>query len=175
MRAVQCRKCFYTARFQSEIARHERTVHSEIKPIVCKFPDCSFKNKTTVCLKAHQQRTHEAKLELRKPFPCDFPNCEYRADSQRDLSRHVRARHTPGKTRDLQCPMCPSKFGSERAICSHNARHVKETRFNCVHCEFRTHDHGSLSTHVKLVHKNFVNLSCFLFLAAATAPRIALL
>ena len=105
---LRCSKCSYSAQHKCRIDRHEETVHNEVKSMSCNFPGCSFKTKTTACLKAHQ-RVHETKLELRRPFPCDFPDCEYRADSQKTLRLHVNARHIPGKTRDFQCALCAAR------------------------------------------------------------------
>ena len=141
------------------VTRHENTVHSEIKSVACPFPDCGFKTKTVACLKVHQ-RIHETNLELRKPYPCNFPDCDYRAVRLTYLRRHVRAKQTPGKTRDFQCGLCFATFYTGKTLRDHIARHVKETRFYCEHCEFSTHDRGSMSIHVKLVHKNLVTFDC---------------
>ena len=156
--AYQCSKCSYAAKWKNSVKLHEKTVHSDIKPLACPFGGCNFKTKTKTCLKDHQ-RVHETQLELRKPYYCKIANCEYRAGRQTNLRQHVRARHTP-KSRNFQCTLCSSKFYCKESLISrHIGRHVKERRFRCRYCEFITHS-GIMLSHVKFVQKNLVNFNC---------------
>ena len=137
-------------------------VLTDPKRWTCKFSDCNYRTNRRSNLKMHSVK-HEANVEERKPYPCTFENCGYRASRKQVLDLHLSARHTPGRQRNIPCPMCPSKFYTVATLKDHIKRHVKEQLFTCSRCEFRSHDHTSLIQHVKSVHEKLVASRCCLF------------
>ena len=149
---VKCDACSYTTRTNSAIRVHKFRVHSGPKPWRCEYPGCSRRFNDTSALKKHGV-IHETVLELRRPFQCPVDECEFRSARKLDLKRHVTARHTPKRTRDFQCPMCPSRFFTKESLRLHLPRHTREEVFKCSQCDYGTHVNYDLNAHVKRVHK----------------------
>ena len=106
-------------------------------------------------LKTHRL-THETTEELGKPFVCTFDNCKYRATQKAILSSHVQVHHTPGRAKDVQCPLCPSEFYAQR----HMKCHVKEDQFKCDLCDYSAYYSSSVHSHKKAVHFKLVKYEC---------------
>ena len=158
---VKCNRCCWTsARGSYALAEHEFSAHSTLKRWSCAFPGCNHQTKTRQNLETHK-RTHETRLELQKPFPCTIENCDYRAARKHKVENHILRKHTPGRTRDFQCPMCPSRYYSNSNLKDHVDRcHIKERRFACQQCKFKAHDRAYLRLHVKTVHEKSVKFNC---------------
>ena len=134
--------------------------HGDLKPFVCTFDGCTYRAKVKIDLLRHEQRRHQDNPVLKKPFACPFAPCEYRAAEKKTLRYHVTARHTQGRTRDLQCSLCPSKFYCQATLKAHIRRHLKECRFQCQSCNFSTHESTYLTLHVKRVHEGSIRFEC---------------
>ena len=156
---LKCDKCSFTARFNWLIKKHILGAHTDPQPWSCTFP--GFKSTFTVkeSLTRHR-RIHETRLELRKPYPCTFANCDYRASLRSTLATHVKGKHTPGRVKAFQCPLCPSKFHGKLNLDLHIQGHVKEKRFKCKYCNFKTHINGYISLHVKAKHEKSTFFHC---------------
>ena len=128
-------------------------------PTKCTFPGCGHKVKRKAYMDKHLEM-HERKLKLPRPHLCPFENCEYSAALKATLTNHVRNKHTPGRTRDFQCPLCPSLFYEKANLQLHIGCHLKERRLKCNQCPFRTHDGQSLQIHKRVQHGRRVMLSC---------------
>ena len=165
----KCDECDFTAPHQSQIKWHKIYRHSDHKPWACNAPGCSFKTKTVRALNVHTQ-LHEVDVEKRKPYACTFDKCEYRGAQAASLRSHVRSRHTPGRTQDFQCSMCPSKYLSEGILKQHIPLHTKELKFTCKHCDFTTHHQKALARHVRTLHTKRVALKCNFPGCTVTAP-----
>ena len=155
----KCASCSYTARVYSNVKRHQLYVHSELKPWECSHPGCHYAAKTKGDLKTHLL-LHETSQELRNPFHCTFKGCEYRAANKRRLNCHVKRRHTPDRTRDFPCPICSSRFYDKWDLDAHIRSHVKEKRFPCLECNFKTHLSSTLWNHIRNVHQRAMNFTC---------------
>ena len=156
---LKCDKCPYSADTKGKLSNHRSRVHRELKPWICKFPGCGYQTYYHSALKIHG-RSHETKLELRKPYPCTFKGCEYRAAIKATLDDHILAAHTPGRPRDFQCPLCPSRCHTRFLLQSHLSCHTKEKRFKCHLCKFQTAHKGSLPVHIRRMHEEPTNWSC---------------
>ena len=149
--ANKCDQCSYTAAFRCMIRRHQTWVHSDQRPWECSFSDCRFRTKSEQILIEHK-RKHETSVELRLPYSCAVVNCNYRAGVKSSLDRHIWAKHTSGRTRDVPCPICPMKFYMESSLQEPIQTHTKEKRYSCDQCKFTSHSYGSLTYHKKTVH-----------------------
>ena len=104
---------------------------------------------------------HETSLERRKPFPCDFQNCQYRAAVKSAVELHIQRRHTTGRTKNEQCPLCPKKFFTLSLMKAHLHTHIKEEKhFKCNLCPFEAAQECYLRRHIKQVHEEPVKFKC---------------
>ena len=156
-----CDECSFAAPNRSRIRIHKLSVHSDVRPWKCTFPGCNFatKHKGNLKLKLHFN-THESNPDVRKPFPCKFTSCEYRAAQKGALDLHLKAKHTPFRSKDFQCTLCPSRFYTKDALTGHISRHVKEIKFECDLCKFFSHDKVCLNRHLKTVHGKGTRFQC---------------
>ena len=156
---VQCSKCSFTYHYRSKVQAHQNLVHSDLKPWKCTFPMCTYRTKSEKYLKNHQ-RVHETDPEVKKPYPCTVQDCDYRACTTQVLAGHIKSRHTNGKTRDFQCPLCPGRFYDLSALKSHVAIHTREIKFACRQCNFRTHLKDVINSHVEQFHAQAKKFQC---------------
>ena len=157
---VKCDKCSYTAPYNSLVKSHQFSFHGELKPFQCTFPGCQHRSNVKRNIETHQ-RTHEVDMELRRPYVCESPSCSYRAANNSNLKNHVMAKHpSTARTRDFQCPLCPSRFFTSECLKKHVPRHMKEKRLKCISCGFATHDSACLQRHVNALHKKSIMFSC---------------
>ena len=156
---IQCSQCTYRAPNKYELRHHQNRVHNNRKPWKCSFPACAHRTKCKKDLKKHQQ-IHETDPELRKPYPCSVDKCNYRAARKYLLVYHIRSIHTPGRTREFQCPICPDNFYNFATLKDHIPTHTRELRFVCAHCDFKTHLRGSLRAHIRSTHATVKKFQC---------------
>ena len=156
---VKCDKCSYSAPRKATVLSHQRSVHSDVRPWACTFPGCNYKAKRKYRLVEHNF-THTTELKARKLHACTHENCQFRATTLYTLRKHIIAKHTPGRTRDLQCPLCSSKFYRKSHLVGHVSRHTKEKRFKCDFCEFTGFNREAVNLHAKAVHKKLKDLQC---------------
>ena len=91
----------------------------------------------------------EATTSRPRPYRCTYSNCEYSAGLKQTLEMHIGRKHSAGKTKTSQCPLCPAKFFGPCDLRRHISRHVNENRLKCDHCGFRGHTMDSLRTHTE--------------------------
>ena len=125
--------------------------------IKCPIPGCRHQVKRKIYMDRH--------LELHKtrpprPHRCTFDNCEYSAALKNTLTNHIRKKHTPERTRAVQCPICPSSFYSKSDLKAHIGNHVKERIYKCDHCPYRTHKSTNLTIHNRAQHENLIPFRC---------------
>ena len=157
--SAKCDQCSFTAPYDYNIKSHKLWNHSDHKPFGCTYPGCSYRTKGKSALNVHK-RIHETDMKLRKPYPCTFDNCEYRGAQQIALTSHLKAKHSPGRTKDMECPLCPSKFYRESYLKEHIQLHTKETEYTCIHCDFKTPLKRLLNDHLKNIHENSKKFAC---------------
>ena len=157
MKVLKCDKCPFITIHRGSIINHRLTAHSSLKPLICTI--CSFRTKTKQCLILHSKR-HETALHLRKPYLCTFENCDYRATRNSSLKLHIKAKHTPSRTKDIQCPLCSEKFYQNVYLQAHIPTHLMETKFACKLCTFVTTKKSYLKCHIQGVHERERRFKC---------------
>ena len=146
----KCDQCPYTAQHQCRIREHSLTAHSENRPWKCPHPGCTYSGKINKFLVRHSRTHLDAKD---RPYRCENEGCEHGASTLADLKSHILARHTVGRTRDFECPLCPSRFYRRDHVKVHILTHVKEKSFECSQCNFRTYTNAKLQNHIRVVHE----------------------
>lgn len=129
------------------------------RPWKCTHPGCGYLTKANSELVRHNWK-HETILQLKKPSPCTFENCDYRAMGTGSLKRHVWAAHTPGRTREFACPICPARFYWKSSMQVHIRSHTKERQYSCNQYKFRTHNRQYISHHTNSVHEGLKPYKC---------------
>ena len=157
----QCDQCCFSSNIRANVKRHKLEVHRSLKTLMCNFPGCNYRTNRSERLKLHK-RKHETSLELRRPFACAFENCDYRAAEKKTLGSHVHVNHTPERTRDFKCPLCPSRFYSKHRLRRHIPCHAPERHLKCSHCNHTTHNKFSLENHERTVHEKSTMYFCSL-------------
>ena len=155
----QCASCSYTNTRASQMKQHELSVHSGLRPWKCTHPGCHYAAKAKCNLNQHL-KLHESNPELRKPYICTFRGCGYRAAKKAMVNYHVKRRHTTNRTRYFTCSFCSSKFYEKCALNVHIQSHVKEKRFLCHQCNFKTHHPSSLQQHVRNKDEIPIRFTC---------------
>ena len=156
---VQCNTCSFTHHYKCRVRAHQNQVHSDLKPWKCSFPLCTLQTNCKRTLKKHQ-KVHETNPEVKKPYSCSVDGCNYRATEKHAIAGHIRTRHTPGRTKDSQCPLCPLKFYSLSELKVRIPRLTKEDKFACSKCNFKTLIKSSLERHVRWLHDQTKELRC---------------
>ena len=127
----KCSSCSFTTMHPGHVPRHERTVHSELRPWECSYPGCQYAAKTRCGLTRHL-KSHPTNPKLRMPYCCTFKGCEYRAISNGNLKQHKRRWHVLNRITDFGCSFCSSRFYDKNVLNVHIRSHVKEKRFECL-------------------------------------------
>ena len=143
----------------SQIVKPKLSVQSCNKIYKCQVSGCTYRSKTRGGLVGHKQ-THETELELRKPYPCPFDGCEFRSCAKTGVRHHVNSKHTPGRKREFECNLCPSKFYTNNTLKEHVGRHVQEDQFICNRCNFKTYNRRSFTRHLRIGHETLDNFKC---------------
>ena len=152
----KCDLCKFTASNSSAIAVHINAVHKVLKDYLCSFPGCNYSTAYSGHLKTHC-RKHDPDPAVRRPFPCNFSACNYRGANAVQLKCHIRSRHSydspHGRPRTFTCPLCSKRFFNKASLERHvQGVHTKENIHNCDECDFATHDHRNLRTHLRKAH-----------------------
>eukprot|EP00092_Neocalanus_flemingeri_P030938 GFUD01033600.1.p1 GENE.GFUD01033600.1~~GFUD01033600.1.p1 ORF type:complete len:524 (+),score=80.30 GFUD01033600.1:304-1875(+) len=174
----QCDSCIKMCSTMLLLKAHVRDQHGD-KSFPCSTCGKVFKNKANCA-------GHEL-IHTGKEFECEF--CILKFKSEIGFNRHVKLEHTKNfevlnchecgatfkvKTKfnthikfhqkhpDLICDVCDKLFHSRTAKVLHKETvHLKNRRFACDQCEFRTVSNGKLKKHIQKVHENQHEM-CFL-------------
>eukprot|EP00092_Neocalanus_flemingeri_P030934 GFUD01033596.1.p1 GENE.GFUD01033596.1~~GFUD01033596.1.p1 ORF type:complete len:520 (-),score=75.09 GFUD01033596.1:53-1612(-) len=174
----QCDSCIKMCSTMLLLKAHVRDQHGD-KSFPCSTCGKVFKNKANCA-------GHEL-IHTGKEFECEF--CILKFKSEIGFNRHVKLEHTKNfevlnchecgatfkvKTKfnthmkfhqkhpDLICDICDKLFHSRTAKVLHKETvHLKNRRFACDQCEFRTVSNGKLKKHIQKVHENQHEM-CFL-------------
>ena len=87
------------------------------------------------------------------PFRVKFQGCAYRATEKANLKSHWKAKHDSKRSKDFHCTLCPSRCYTAENLKVHLRNHLREEIHKCNQCSFQTFNKGSLSHHVKFLHK----------------------
>ena len=73
---------------------------------------------------------------------------------------HPSTKHQAGRARNFHCPMCPSRFFSQKDLRGHIRTHVKERPLKCKQCKYSTFKPEDLARHERTVHEKTVKFHC---------------
>jgi len=145
-RNCQCSQCGRILADASSLKRHERVVHSKLKPINC--PHCDKKFAVTNYLTEHINAVH-SKIKM---WVCDL--CGESLRSKKAMQTHLLI-HQEG-SKKLPCPECGQMFRHRNTLVKHVARIHKFSavlhKLKCDECgKLFNHDEG-LKRHVRRMH-----------------------
>lgn len=95
-------------------------------------------------------------LDQRAQFVCDL--CSHTTFTKRAMNNHKAVKHE-GR-RDYLCDQCDKRFGYVDDLKRHRMSMHENVRYTCETCGFQTSHPGSLSGHVKRVHRNLRTAMC---------------
>ena len=135
-----CSKAFYRL---SHLTQHE-AAHSDVKRYQC--PHCNYsyhwKNDLTRHMNTHMKR-----------YEC--PHCEFRSHLKGNLIRHLNTHNRQEKS--FACKVCSKTFSENMNLKRHDVTHSDVKRYECPHCEFRSHWKGNLTLHMNAKHSGEKN------------------
>ena len=73
---------------------------------------------------------------------------------------HPSSKCPAGRARNFHCPMCQSRFFSQKDLKGHIRIHVKEKPLSCKQCKYSTFKSGHLARHARTVHDRSVKFYC---------------
>ncbi|XP_065093282.1 zinc finger protein 33A-like [Ochlerotatus camptorhynchus] len=89
-RPFKCSYCDNTYRHQSDIKRHEDSVHLNNRPFVCDVCEASF-------IRERDLRVHMTRHTNERFFKCTVANCDYSTNIAKRLEDHLNAKHDDTK------------------------------------------------------------------------------
>ena len=100
-----------------------------------------------------QIATHEdAQKRKTHQYRCEHDKYNFSATSQTNFRSHIEVHHTPGRTRNFECLLCPAKFYNQSARI---VTHLNEKQFKCSLC--KSYDRSNLRVHIKAVHEKITH------------------
>ncbi|KAJ8384056.1 hypothetical protein AAFF_G00211880 [Aldrovandia affinis] len=128
-------------------------------------------------LRAHAQRAHGARLEVR--YACDL--CPQLVSTRQNLRQHCAAVHTSERAfacavchkrfkrpkdisdharrvhaekRPQPCPHCPKVIATREGLALHVRTHTGEKPYRCPHCTARFAQKSAYNTHIRKIHQS---------------------
>ena len=142
-----CKKKFSTA---SNLRNHLMTIHQNLRPFKCPFPNCKKKYSIQSRLQVHY-RIHSGK----KPFICTF--CSKAFNEKGNLKTHERFH---SDNRPFKCNLCSKTYKTNGHLKDHiQIQHMKIKRFQCNICEKKFGRISTLKSHLK-IHSGEKNYKC---------------
>ena len=77
---------------KTNLARHIRINHSDVKPNFCTEEDCTYRTHSATDLRRHTESKHEGVIG----YKCSVTNCTYGCSTQKDLRRHTKTHSQKG-------------------------------------------------------------------------------
>jgi KRAB domain-containing zinc finger protein len=100
-----------------------------------------------------------------KDAACQY--CDYRAVSSKEVWKHALRMHTEqvigqqDPSRVHECPKCPRVFYSPAQLRAHDEQaHIKDKKYACNLCDFRTAYPQSVKYHIREVHDRLRPFEC---------------
>ena len=126
-KSIKCNLCSRGYSHQSNLDRHVKIVHKQLKPFQCE--DCNFRCHQKYFLDKHIDLVHKNL----KPFTCVF--CNHKAGLKENMLNHVNAVHKNLKR--YSCNHCEDGFSSKRYLINHLERIHKQPQTNGNYLEIQ--------------------------------------
>ena len=130
----------------THIPRIQKNPHIQEKPYSCKVCSKSF-------FRLNYLKRHEAIHSDVKRYEC--PHCEFRSHLKGNLIRHLNTHNRQEKS--FACKVCSKTFSENMNLKRHDVTHSDVKRYECPHCEFRSHWKGNLTLHMNAKHSGEKN------------------
>jgi len=165
-----CPYCEYSTKKKEECQEHINGVHMNIKPYTCSIEGCSFSTSYKNGLKKHTASVHsdftpDTKPSVIKRFLCD--KCDFKTHKKCYLVEHVNGVHEGVKPYECTvegCSFATSYRGGLKkhteAVHLHLRSAVREKKWLCNYCEFKTGREIYLKEHIMAKHENDRPFSC---------------
>ncbi|XP_071522041.1 uncharacterized protein [Panulirus ornatus] len=176
VRRLHCDICDKGFLSPSELRKHVERVHLKVRSNEISCPICGKPFGDLRDMKVHLSAVHNKDIK----YPC--PDCKMVFYRLNDMVNHKRRMHGGNEVRTHLCPTCGKGFCSKsdlrthisvvhedirKHICDicdkafkvashltyHKRRHTGETPFQCPYCKKSFCGPGSISEHIKKVHK----------------------
>jgi KRAB domain-containing zinc finger protein len=158
---------------KNNLMRHIQC-HSQLRPLACEVPGCSFRAKFAIELRKHEEKEHTSiaytcplcgkiiqrrqndfkshvakhNTDLPGVFKCLHPKCKWVCRNGDDLKKHTLGMHK------FQCNECDKCFSAKSQVTRHIIWHMDERLFRCDSqgCSFSTKTIQALQTHKNNTH-----------------------
>eukprot|EP00088_Acartia_fossae_P040268 TRINITY_DN4192_c0_g1_i1.p1 TRINITY_DN4192_c0_g1~~TRINITY_DN4192_c0_g1_i1.p1 ORF type:complete len:546 (+),score=113.23 TRINITY_DN4192_c0_g1_i1:64-1701(+) len=178
-----CDICGFLSANENSLKRHKQLRHpvkTDEEETIFNCDECPATFKVKQYLQTHRKNVHNA-----MKVACEL--CGFLSANAAALSKHIKAKHTPGQRETLQCEKCEftthnkyildchiqAKHGDTKFQCdlcdfqtttkkylaSHKTQKHEEAKFHCPKCDYSCHFRSILKTHIASVHEG-VRFSC---------------
>ena len=148
----KCPHCPKYLSSASNLTRHIKQVHRQLRPYKCEFCGDSFKEQ------GHLDNHKEAKhAENPKLVDCPEPDCGLKFKNSKELDKHLRQFHI---VTDHQCPKCKMYLASRGSLHNHKKTCLDERNFKCSECGDTFFQKHHLDDHIKYKHSKERNYVC---------------
>jgi len=163
-----CPFCDYKTKRGEECQEHINGIHTHLKPYVCTHENCSFATSYRGGLRKHVQYVHENRVATPKPKPigpdskryfCD--QCDFKTNKNCYLTEHVNGVHEnikPYACTVEGCSYATSYRGGLKkhteAVHLHIKHDLREKKWMCNYCDYRTRRERYLKEHIMAKHEN---------------------
>lgn len=148
MKTYVCDECGESFVQLSSLYSHNRTHHSDEKPLLCDIDNCNYRAKEHSTIKAHQMRHHGTQ---EKTIEC--PRCDLKFYFKNDLNQHMM---THLNLRPHKCPEedCNYSATFSTTLKRHLLLHSGERPFCCLeeNCGYTFNRSEALKTHMFMNH-----------------------
>jgi len=163
-----CPYCDYKTKRGEECQEHINGIHTHLKPYVCTHENCAFATSYRGGLRKHVLSVHENKPVVvkqksispdSKKYFCD--KCDFKTNKNCYLTEHLNGVHNnikPYACTAEGCSYATSYRGGLKkhteAVHLHIKRDIREKKWMCNYCDFRTRRERYLKEHIMAKHEN---------------------
>jgi uncharacterized Zn-finger protein len=147
---LQCKICLKIFSTNGNLKNHITTIHQNLRPFKCTFPNCnkSYSNKSRLLV---HERTHTGQ----RPFICHI--CNKTFNEKGNLKTHI-CFHS--NNRPFICDMCGKSYKTNGHLKDHyEIHHLNVKKFICDICGTRFGRSSTLKAHLR-THTGERNYSC---------------